>query len=187
MEIEERLRVRELELKTYENKFNLLKNRSESENKTVLDPMINYLNDNYMLASNYNRIKNNNHMMNTILRHELENPSDITINNNNDLSKMVVYLFNRYNYLLKNITEDNWTIYKDKDNQFKYELKPNEFVLDNSISINNKNNPDLTLFLKKIHNIIKRIANMVNYSVHIKSYDDEYHMICWLIFVFRPL
>ena len=33
-------------------------------------------------------------------------------------------------------------------------------------------------------NLCKILAKKVGYTVHTKFYNDEYHEICWLIFIF---
>lgn len=183
----ERLINKTRELKNYEKKFNLLKNHKsdnkQNNNFDVNYTDINYMIDDYLLDFNANKIKNKKENIDKLLRKELENNMNIKINNIIELQNKVNYFFNRYNFIIKDIIEDNWILYK-KDLQTKYELKDGEFVYDNSILIKNKENSDLIYFLKKIFKLCNNMANQINYKVYTKFYDDEYHEICWLIFVF---
>ena len=56
--------------------------------------------------------------------------------------------------------------------------------MDNSILSKYKDDSNLLFFLKKIYKILTEMASQINYKVTTKFYDDEYHEICWLIFVF---
>jgi hypothetical protein len=182
--LQKRLELRTKELHSYETKFNLLKTRDALPEITdiVLDPNINYLNDNCALNFFSSKLKTTKYNLNLILKKELE---DYDFNNyklsNNNL-KSIEYLFNRYNSLINSITEDKWILYQN--NQTKYELKADEFVIDNSVSIKDKNNPELIYYLKKLIKICKILAKTQGYNVFTKFYDDDYHEICWLIFVF---
>ena len=93
------------------------------------------------------------------------------------------YLLNRYSFIVNEILEDKWILY-EKKNQNKYELEETQFAFDNSITTSNKNDDDFIFFVKYIMNICKTLAKKVGYKMHTKFYDDEYHDICWLIFVF---
>lgn len=184
----ERLINKTKELKNYEKKFNLLKKNYEEENASFnnINYLTNYMNDDYLLNFEINKINKSNTKQNIdkILRHELDKMDfNIEIKNVADLQNKMTYFFNRYNFIIKNIIEDNWIIFR-KENQTKYELKEGEFVYDNSVLIKNKENPDLIYFLKKIFKLSNILAKKINYKVYTKFYDDEYHDICWLIFVF---
>lgn len=184
----ERLANKTRELKNYERKFNLLKNNFSEENIIKLDHNNNYINDEYLLNFQMNKINKLNVRQNIdkLLRIELDQMDfdSVLIKNISDLQNRVKYFLNRYNLIIKDITEDNWTIYKRNVSQNKYELKDGEFVYDNSILIKNKENDNLIYFLKKLYKLTSILAKKINYKVYTKFYDDEYHEICWLIFVF---
>ncbi len=181
--IQKRLAARTLELKEYENKFNLLKNQKEPEiSNIILNPNTNYLNDNSVLSFFSSQLRSNKNNLNLMLKKELEeyDYNNYKLENNN--LKSIEYLFNRYNSLISNITEDKWVLYQS--NQTKYELQNDEFVIDNSVLIKDKNNSELIYYLKKVIKISKILAKQSGYNVFTKFYDDEYHELCWLIFVF---
>jgi hypothetical protein len=180
----ERLINKTSELKNYEKKFNLLKNiQIPNVKNNLFNFDINYMMDDYLLNFNVNKIKNTKENIDKLLRHELEMNFDIKINNISELQNKINYFFNRYNFIIKNIIEDNWILHK-KNLQTKYELKDSEFVYDNSILIKNKEQANLIYFLKKMYKLCNIMAKQINYKVYTKFYDDEYHEICWLIFVF---
>jgi hypothetical protein len=181
--IQKRLEVRTTELQTYADRFNLLKNHNEMTITNIsLNPNINYLNDTLVLNFFSSQLRTNKHNLNLVLKKELD---EYDFNNyklaNNNLTS-IEYLFNRYNSLVSNITEDKWVLYQS--NQSKYELNNDEFVIDNSVLIKNKNNPELIYYLKKLIKVSKLLANQFGYNVFTKFYDDDYHELCWLIFVF---
>jgi len=187
----ERLINKTKELKNYEKKFNLLKseNKNNSNLQYDLDFKINYNTEDYMLNFNINKLHKFNNIENLfmILRKELEDLDkfeNIKITSIDDLKSKVNYLFFRYNKIIKYVIEDNWALYTPESNQTKYELKNNEFIFDNSILIKNKEDPNLIYFLKRLFKISSILAKKINYKVYTKFYDDEYHEICWLIFVF---
>ena len=189
--IKEKLERKEKELKLYEIRFNLLKSGQNSDHdkipNNIINPNINYNMDEYLknfIMKKYN--KNNNYK---ILRHEIEE-YDFTkyeINNLKELQKTLLYLFNRYSYLVNDILEDKWILYNNNDNQNKYELIENQFILDNSLFVENKNDQDLIFFVKNVMNIGKILAKKINYKMYTKFYDDEYHNICWMIFIFTKI
>jgi hypothetical protein len=185
--IKEKLNKRESKMNLYEKKFNLFKNNiTLSENKSMnylMNPNINYRYDDYLknhIVKNYN--KNNDYK---ILRYELEEYefNNIEINNIKQLQNKIKYLLNRYSFIVNDIIEDKWILY-EKTNQNKYELEDSQFAFDNSISISNKNDEDFIFFIKNILSICKLLSKKIGYKMHTKFYDDEYHNICWLIFIF---
>ncbi len=188
-EINNKLIEKEKQLKSYERKFNLLKNNASQnkENTKSLIHLENYYTDDYLLNFNYNRLNlDESKKIEELLIKEIETNiyKNKKINNLNELMNITINIFNRYNYLVKNLVEDKWLIYKQTDNQNKYELKSGEFVMDNSILSKYKDDSNLLFFLKKIYKILTEMASQINYKVTTKFYDDEYHEICWLIFVF---
>jgi hypothetical protein len=185
--IKEKLNKREIEMNFYEKKFNLYKNNiSSSENKSMsylMNPNINYKYEDYLknhIVKNYT--KNNDYK---ILRYELEeyNFNDMEIKNIKELKNKINYLLNRYSFIVNEILEDKWVLYEKKA-QNKYELEETQFAFDNSVSTSNKDDEDFIFFVKCIMNVCKTLAKKVGYKMHTKFYDDEYHDICWLIFVF---
>ena len=188
----ERLINKTKELKNYEKKFNLLKSSfSEEDNSLIKTEYINYtnyINDDYLLNFYMNKINKLNVRQNIykLLRYELDQMKfdSVQIKNINELQNKITYFLTRYNFIIKDIIEDNWTIYQKESNQIKYELKDDEFVYDNSILIKNKEDTNLIYFIKKIYKLIRILAQKINYKVYTKFYDDEYHEICWLLFVF---
>ncbi len=185
--IKEKINKRQSEMTLYEKKFNLYKNTiSQSENNSmshIMNPNINYRIDDYLknyIVKNYK--KNNDYK---ILRYELDeyNFDNIEIKNISELKNKINYLLNRYTFIVNDILEDKWILYKNT-NQNKYELNEKQFAFDNSVSISNKNDGDFVFFIKNMINICKTLAKKIGYSMHTKFYDDEYHDICWLIFVF---
>lgn len=178
------LENRESKLKLYEKKFNLLKNNITINNpiKTMVN---NCYNDDYLLKFNLNRINSTTNLL-LLLKQELENEIPKNINSLSELKKYINNLFNKYNKLINHITEDKWTLY-NQFNQTKYELNINEFVIDNSISLINKNDENLIFFLNHVLRIAELASSTINYKVHTRFYDDDTHEICWLIFVFEPI
>lgn len=185
--IKQKLNKRESEMKLYERKFNLYKNNiTSSENKSMkhlMNPLINYRYEDYLknhIVKNYT--VNNDYK---VLRYELEeyNFDNMEIKNINDLKNKINYLLNRYSFIINEVLEDNWIFY-EKKNQLKYELEDNQFIFDNSITISNKNDEDLVFFIKNMMSMCKTLAKKIGYKMHTKFYDDEYHDICWLIFIF---
>lgn len=185
--IKEKLNKRELQMNLYEKKFNFYKsNMSMSENKSMshlMNPNINYKHDTYLknyIVKNY--IKNNDYK---VLRYELEEYefNNIEIKNVRQLKNKIKYLLNRYSFIINEIVEDKWILYETGD-QNKYELGESQFAFDNSISISNKNDDDFIFFIKHILSICKVLSKKIGYKMHTKFYDDEYHGVCWLIFIF---
>jgi len=184
--IQERLNTRTHNLKLYEKTFNLLKNTQQNETKNdyIFDPTINYLNNNHLVNFGLKKIRDEKKKLNELLFAELNNFNYSKFNDKNNFKDISLFLLNKYNSIIKDITEDIWVIYTKDSKQFKYELKDNEFVIDNSILIKNKSDKNLIFFLKNIYMVLKNLGKQFNYNVHTKFYDDEYHDICWLIFVF---
>ena len=189
-EINNKLIEKEKQLKSYERKFNLLKNNTNKDYKEKIKSLIhleNYYTDDYILNFNYNRLNlDESKKIEELLIQEIETNiyKNKKINNLNELMSITINIFNRYTYLVKKFVEDKWLIYKQTDNQNKYELKSGEYVMDNSILSKYKDDTNLLFFLKKIYKILNNVSRQINYKVTTKFYDDEYHEICWLIFVF---
>jgi hypothetical protein len=187
--IKEKLNKREIEINLYEKKFNFFNNTPiMPENKIkncLINPNINYKYEEYLVSYNINN--NNNHKL---LKYEL---AEYDFNNNNndiieikditELKNKLNYLLYRYSFLAKDFLEDKWILY-DHKNPNKYELEDKQFIFDNSILISDKTNKDFILYIKQIMNLCKILAKKVGYTVHTKFYNDEYHEICWLIFIF---
>ena len=184
--IKEKLNKREIEMNLYEKKFNFFKNTAISpENKIkncLINPNINYRYEEYLTGYNINN--NNNHKL---LKYELAeydfNNNIIEIKDITELKNKLNYFLYRYSFLTKDFLEDKWVLY-DKLNQNKYELEEKQFIFDNSVLISNKNNKEFVLYIKQIINLCKILAKKIGYTMHTKFYNDEYHEICWLIFVF---
>ena len=188
-EINNRLIEKEKQLKSYERRFNLLKNNTttQTSSKKTIIHLDNYYTDNFLLNFNYNRLNTDStKKIEELLLKEIESNiyENKKISNLDDLIRLSTNIFNRYNYLVRSLVEDKWLIYKYTDNQIKYELKEGEFVMDNSILSKYKDDTNLLFFLKRIYKILNNITEQINYKVTTKFYDDEYHEICWLIFVF---
>ncbi len=180
---------KEKQLKSYERRFNLLKNNAttQTSSKKTIIHLDNYYTDDFLLNFNYNRLNTDStKKIEELLLKEIESNiyENKKISNLDDLIRLSTNIFNRYNYLVKSLVEDKWLIYKYTDNQIKYELKEGEFVIDNSILSKYKDDNNLLFFLKRIYKILNNVAEQINYKVTTKFYDDEYHEICWLIFVF---
>ncbi len=188
-EVNIRLIEKEKQLKSYERRFNLLKNNTttQTSSKKTIIHLDNYYTDDFLLNFNYNRLNTDSRKkIEELLLKEIESNiyENKKISNFDDLIRLSTNIFNRYNYLVKSLVEDKWLIYKYTDNQIKYELKEGEFVIDNSILSKYKDDNNLLFFLKRIYKILNNVAEQINYKVTTKFYDDEYHEICWLIFVF---
>ena len=125
----ERLINKTKELKNYEKKFNLLKSSfSEEDNSLIKTEYINYtnyINDDYLLNFYMNKINKLNVRQNIykLLRYELDQMKfdSVQIKNINELQNKITYFLTRYNFIIKDIIEDNWTIYQKESNQIKYE------------------------------------------------------------------
>ena len=121
-EINNKLIEKEKQLKSYERKFNLLKNNA-SQNKKNTKSLIhleNYYTDEYLLNFNYNRLNlDESKKIEELLIKEIETNiyKNKKINNLNELMNITINIFNRYNYLVKSLVEDKWLIYKKTDNQ----------------------------------------------------------------------
>jgi len=186
--IKEKLLEREFKMITYANELNNKKNilfESSPEN-TVIDPSIDYFKEEELCDKILSYITNKKEKLSEVLKYEMSkyNFYNYSIKNNIELSEKLFYLFNRYNHTVFNITEDNWVLYKYDNLQKKYELKEGEFVLDNSILIKDKKDQSLILCLKNLINISNILCNKIDYQLTTKFYDDKYHQICWLIFVY---
>jgi len=184
--VEKRLNTKYNELKNYEKKFNLIKNTNDFQQKNdyVFDPNINYLNNEHIVDFGLNKNKNLKKNVNEMLTLELSNFNYSKFSPKNDFKSLSLYLLNKYNHTIKDITEDNWVLYTKNKVQNKYELKDNEFIIDNSILIKNKSQKQLIYFLKNLYIILKNLGKQYEYNVHTKFYDDDYHQVCWLIFIF---
>lgn len=184
--IETKLNTKYNVLKNYEKKFNLMKNTNDYQDKTdyVFDPNINYLNNEHIVDFGLRKNKNLKKNVNEMLSLEMSNFNYSKFNLKNDFKNLALYLLNKYNYTIKDITEDNWVLYTKNKVQNKYELKDNEFIIDNSILIKNKSQKQLIYFLKNLYIILKNLGKQYEYNVHTKFYDDDYHQVCWLIFIF---
>ena len=183
--IKEKLNKRELEMRLYEKQFIFFKNIliSSEENKIkncLINPNINYKYENYLTGYNIN---NNNY--NKVLKYELEEYdfNNINIKNVQELQNKIIYLLHRYSFIANNFLEDKWILY-EQQNQNKYELEDKQFIFDNSILISNKNNKDFIVFIENIIKFCKILVKKIGYTIHTKFYNDDYHDICWLIFVF---
>lgn len=183
--IKEKLNKRELEMRLYEKQFIFFKNIliSSEENKIkncLINPNINYKYENYLTGYNIN---NNNY--NKVLKYELEEYdfNNINIKNVQELKNKIIYLLHRYSFIANNFLEDKWILY-EQQNQNKYELEDKQFIFDNSILISNKNNKDFIVFIENIIKFCKILVKKIGYTIHTKFYNDDYHDICWLIFVF---
>ncbi len=188
-EVNIRLIEKEKQLKSYERRFNLLKNNTttQTSSKKTIIHLDNYYTDDFLLNFNYNRLNTDlTKKIEELLLKEIESNiyENKKISNLDDLIRLSINIFNRYSYLVKSLVEDKWLLYKYTDNQIKYELKEGEFVIDNSILSKYKDDNNLLFFLKRIYKILNNVAEQINYKVTTKFYDDEYHEICWLIFVF---
>lgn len=181
--IKEKLNKREIEMNLYEKTFNFFNNTAITpENKiknSLINPNINYRYEEYLTGYN---IPNNNN--NKLLKYELAEYkfNNIEIKDIVELKNKLNYLLYRYSFLAKDFLEDKWILYDNKQN--KYELEDKQFIFDNSILISDKNNKDFVLYIKQIINLCKILAKKVNYTMYTKFYNDDYHEICWLIFVF---
>jgi hypothetical protein len=184
--IKEKLNKREIEMNLYEKKLNFFKNTAiSSENKIkncLINPNINYRYEEYLTGYNINNNNNNYKLLKYELAEYDFNNNNIEIKDITELKNKINYFLYRYSFLAKDFLEDKWVLYDNKQN--KYEIEEKQFIFDNSISISDKSNNDFVLYIKQIINLCKILAKKVNYTMYTKFYNDEYHDICWLIFVF---
>ena len=178
------------QMSEYQNKFNFFKNLDlninpdQQQNKLKLDTYTNLQDED--LLEYYNKKLNKFYKqenINRILKIELENFNYDNISKSNNLIKNIKFILNRYSSIVKDILEADWEQYSNntQNTQNKYELKDNEIIFDNSISLKNKTNPELIYFLKNTINILKTICKKSGNKFNIKFYEDKYHDICWII------
>lgn len=188
-QFKEKIEKLEKEMILYEKKHNILKSNNLDNydiNNNFLNLNLHVINNNEMIFNTKNNIKN-------ILLYELNNTNFFENNIYNQIKNFenkILYALNRYNLLLSNITEDKWILYKNTNNQYKYELNDNEFVFENSIHTDSKYNDLLQLVLGKLINNINNLCKKYNYSFYNKSYNDinesnEDNNICWILFIIK--
>lgn len=186
--IKNKLLDRESVMNAYAEKFNGIKTDScESiSESSIINPSIDYNKEEELCDKILLYITNKKDKILEVLKYEMAkyNFYDYTIKSELELTEALFYLFNRYNQTVNKITEDSWVLYKSDNQQKKYDLAEGEFVLDNSILIKDKKDPSLILCLKNLINISNILCNKIGYQLTTKFYDDKYHHLCWLIFVY---
>ncbi len=101
-----------------------------------------------------------------------------------EFKSCVSHILNRYSIVLKTILEDKWKYY-DYDScigNTEYELKPNEFIFINSVSLTKFEDDRLRIIMSNVKQHIQTMGSNLGIKVSTKFCEDIKVNICWIIY-----
>jgi hypothetical protein len=159
--------------------------------------IIKYIHDNISLGLTdsdeiydiFKKIISKNYIIKNIVEYEFNNYTpDIKLSNMDDIIKLCLTDISKYQNVIGGFDlEDNEWIFSDEIEFKRFDLKPNQKLIYNTLSQNNRNKEN-HYFIKKFVKYIKRhIDPESRINIYHKLIDDNVNEICWVVIVFEKL
>lgn len=117
-----------------------------------------------------------------LLKYEIDNlVFDEKISDTHELIITIDKLLKKYHYKAGGfLFEDNiWRLYDVVSGQKKYDLKPNEYIFDNSIKAIDVEDSECYTFVNSLVSLFSRLTD--NHKFRYKYIEDNYENIYWII------
>lgn len=103
------------------------------------------------------------------------------IKDTKELISTIDSLLKRYHHKIGGYAfEDNmWRLYSYSSGQKKYDLKENEHIFDNSLSMSDVEDAECHKFVTFLVELFNRLSD--NHKIHFKYIEDKYENIYWVI------
>lgn len=103
---------------------------------------------------------------------------DLTPSSRSGYEESVQKFLNRYYSSYSHQLEDSEWVLHNSSISNKYDLKPNEFVFDNSTEVRNKDQEMLLVYLDNIKRLLRTIPDL---KTNVVFHTDEEYNITWVI------